>query len=121
MKIKSFLLVMLILISCEIKTHSDIRILENLLEVTLADGFEIVNKQYKIGIGESLKSFDIIFEEQAFVDFFAEVENIFIPIDKSLIDNKNLDYYKNFEFEDSRIHLSINFSKKTLHYLYVDL
>lgn len=121
MKTKSFFLVLLILISCEIKTNQDIQILEDLLEVKLEDGFEIVNKQYEIGIGESIKSFDIIFEEQAFIIFFAEVENIFIPVDKTLIDNKNLDYYKNFEFDNSRIHLTINRSNKTLHYLYVDL
>lgn len=121
MKTKSLFLLLLFLISCEIKTNQDIQIIENLLGVTLEDGFEIANKQYEIGIGDSIKSFDIVFEEQAFVAFFEEVKNIFIPVDKTLIDNKNLDYYKNYEFENSRVHLSINRSKKTLHYLYVDL
>lgn len=116
-----FLVSLVFCSSCEVEVAKDIQNIEKLLEISLENGYEVVNKHYEFGIGESIKSFDLIFDKPSFDKFFKDVENTFIPIDKTLIINKNLDYYKNFEFDGSRIHMSINLSQRTLHYMYVDL
>jgi len=121
MKGTLLLVVLLIFSSCEMSVEQDIRYIEHLLDVELKDGYQIKNKQYDFTIGDSIKSFDIVFDDSTFDLFFYEVESIFIPIDKTLIDKKNLDYYKNFDFGDTRVHFSINLKEKTLHYTYADL
>lgn len=123
MKTKTFFLVLFIFISCGIDTERDIKTIENLLEVRLKDGYQIKNKEYDFGIGESIKSFDMIFDDSAFDLFFEKVKDKFIIIDKTTMKDIqiNIDYYKNFEFDDSRIHMSIDLNEKTLHYSYVDL
>lgn len=120
-KTKFIFLIFFIFISCGVETTAELRLIENLLEVELEEGFEILNEQYDFAIGDSVLSFDLVFEETAFDEFFKKVEHIFIPIDKTIILNKNLDYSKNWEFDGSRIHMSINLSEKTLHYANVDL
>lgn len=120
-KTKFIFFIFLIFISCGIETTNELRIIENLLEIELEEGFEILNKHYDFAIGDSILSFDIVFEETTFDEFLKKVEHVFIPIDKTISLNKNLDYYKNWEFDDSRIHMSINLSEKTLHYANVDL
>lgn len=123
MKIKTFFLVLLIFVSCGIDTERDIKNIENLLAIQLKDGYQIKNEEYDIGIGESIKSFDIVFDDSAFDLFFEKVKDEFIIIDKTTMEDIqiNIDYYKNFEFDGVRIHMSIDLNGKTLHYSYVDL
>src|SRR5690606_18419792 len=123
MKIKTFFLVLLIFVSCGIDTERDIKYIENLLAIQLKDGYQIENEEYDIGIGESIKSFDIVFDDSAFDLFFEKVKDEFIIIDKTTVEDIqiNIDYYKNFEFDGVRIHMSIDLNGKTLHYSYVDL
>lgn len=123
MKIKTFFLVLLIFVSCGIDTERDIKNIENLLAIQLKDGYQIKNEEYDIGIGESIKSFDIVFDDSAFDLFFEKVKDEFIIIDKTTVEDIqiNIDYYKNFEFDGVRIHMSIDLNGKTLHYSYVDL
>lgn len=121
MKTKFILLIFLIFISCGVETTTELRLIENLLEIELEEGFEILNEHYDFAIGDSILSFDIVFEETAFDKFLKKVEHIFIPIDKTVSLNKNLDYYKNWEFDGTRIHISINLSENTLPYANVDL
>ena len=113
----------LFFISCEINVESDIKNIERLLEVKLEKGYQIENKEYDYGIGDTVKSFDIVFDETAFNSFLREVENKFLPVDKDMYEDvkTNIDYYKNYDFDGERIHLSIILSEKRLHYSIVDL
>lgn len=116
-----FLVTLVFCSSCEVEVAKDIQNIERLLEISLENGYEVDNIHYEFGIGESIKSFDLIFDKPAFDKFIKDIGDTFIPIDKTLITNRNLDYYKNFEFDGTRIHMSINLSQRTLHYMYVDL
>lgn len=109
--------------SCAVNVDQDIKNIERILDVKLNDGFEIKNEKYDYGVGNSIKSFDIIFTEAAFNLFFNKVKNKFEKIDKNIIKDIKIknDYYKNIDLGDTRIHMAINLSRKTLHYAIVDL
>lgn len=123
MKEGVYLIVLLLVTSCAINVEPDIENIERILEVKLEDGYKITNKKYDYGIGDSVKSFDIIFTEAAFDLFFNEVKNKFLIIDKNIVEDVQIknDFYKNIDLEGMRIHMSINLSKKKLHYAIVDL
>lgn len=124
MKSNIYLLLLLILTSsCGINVDLDIKYIESLLEVKLEEGYRIKNKEYHFGIGDSVKSFDIVFDEAAFNSFFREVKHKFIPVEKDMFENvkSNIDYYKNYDFDGERIYLAITLSERKLHYSIIDL
>ncbi len=123
MKSNLYLLLLLILTSCEIPVDFDIKYIESLLEIKLEEGYIIENKEYHYGIGDSVKSFDIVFDEAAFNMFLREVGHKFVPVGKDPYDavKSNIDYYKNYDFDGDRIYLAITLSKRKLHYSIIDL
>lgn len=123
MRKRIYLIFLLLLASCAISVEQDIKNIERILDVKLEDGYKIKNKKYDYGVGDSVKSFDVIFTEAAFDSFFNKVKNKFEIIDKNIVEDVKIknDYYKNVDLGDTRVHMSINLSKKRLHYTIVDL
>lgn len=118
-----YLIVVLLITSCSINVQQEIENIESLLDVKLEDGYTIENKEYTFAIGDSVTSFDVVFTDAAFDAFFNKVKDKFEIIDKNILEDIQIeiDYYKNFEFEDTRVHMSINILDKKLHYAIVDL
>jgi|SRR5690554_6881087 len=109
--------------SCAINVDQDIKNIERILDVKLEDGYEIMNQKYEYGIGDSIKSFDIVFTKTAFDPFFDKVKGKFEKLNNenaSDIETKN-EYFKNIDLGGTRIHLSISLTQKKLHYSIVDL